>query len=119
MRKIYFLILIFAILTSCNLKEKMQKMERINTELEKEFKHPEINSNYHFGTEEDDNYIQINFYSFDLSEKTHSELEKMANMVNQFFLERNPEFDDLDFIEVRFTKSDKKTANSFVNFFFE
>ena len=51
MKRTYILLLIFSIATSCNLKEKLQKIEKINSELKKEFKHSEINSTYSFGTE--------------------------------------------------------------------
>lgn len=91
-------------------------MERINSDLQQEFKHPEINASFHFGTEEGDNYVKIDFYIVD---KAHSELEALATKVNKYFIENYPEYDKLDFIEVRFTKADKKTADSFVNFKFE
>lgn len=119
MKKINLLILIITIVTSCNLKETIQKLGKISAELEKEFKHSEINSTYHFGTEDDDNYFQISFYNYDLTEKTHSELEELANKINDFFVKKYPEYNDLDFLEVRFTKSDETNADSFVNFKFK
>jgi|TARA_B110000093_G_C12837046_1_gene353636 hypothetical protein len=119
MKRTYILLLIFSIATSCNLKEKLQKIEKINSELKKEFKHSEINSTYSFGTEENDDFFQINFFSYALSEKTHSELENMADKVHLFFREKHPEYNDLDYIEVRFSKFDKENTDSFVNFKFK
>lgn len=118
MKKIYILLLIIITSTSCNLKETLQKIQSINTELEKEFNHSEISSSYHFGTEENDNYFQINFYQYNLADKTHLELETLAKKVSWFFQEKYPEYDNLDFIEVRFSESDKENADSFVNFKF-
>lgn len=119
MKKVYILFLVCMISTSCNLKEALQKFQKINTELEGEFNHSEISSSYHFGTEENDNYFQIDFYNYNLADKTHSELEIKAKKVSWFFQEKHPEYDDLDFIEVRFTESDSENADSFVNFKFQ
>lgn len=119
MKKIYILLLIFSITTSCNIKEKLEKITKVNIELKKKFKHSEIYSTYNFGTEEDDNYFQINFFNYALSEKTHSELEKLANDVNLFFKKKHPEYNNLDFIEIRFSKYDKENSDSFVNFKFK
>lgn len=119
MKRTYILLLIFSIATSCNLKEKLQKIERINSELKKEFKHSEINSSYSLGTEENDDFFQINFYSYALSEKTHSELENIADKVHLFLIKKYPEYDNLDYIEVRFSKSNKENTDSFVNFKFK
>lgn len=119
MKKYIILLLIFSISTSCNIKEKLEKITKVNTELKKEFKHSEIYSTYNFGTEEDDNYFQITFFSYNMSDKTHSELEKLANEVNLFFKKKYPEYDNLDFIEIRFNKLDKENSDSFVNFKFK
>ena len=108
-----------AISTSCNLKETIQKIQRINAELEQEFEHSDISSSYNFGTEENDNYFQIDFHNYNMSDKTHSELESLANKVSDFFQEKHPEYDDLDFIEVRFSKSNEENTDSFVNFKFQ
>lgn len=119
MKRIFILLFIFSSLTSCNLKEKIQKISKINDELETEFKHDQIFSTFNFGTDEESNYFLISFYEYDLTNKTHSELETIAKKVKTFFKKNNPEYNNLDFIEIRFTKSDQETANSFVNFRFE
>jgi hypothetical protein len=54
-----------------------------------------------------------------MSDKTHSELESLANKVSDFFQEKHPEYDDLDFIEVRFSESNEENTDSFVNFKFQ
>lgn len=119
MQKLFLLIFIALSLHSCNLKEQIEKMNRINSNLETEFEHDNIDSTYHFGTEENDNYFQISFYEFDLTDKTHSELELLANRVQSYFVKKFPEFENLEFIEVRFSKSSEETADSFINFKFE
>jgi hypothetical protein len=119
MKKIYIVLLIFSITTSCNIKEKLKKITKVNTELKQKFEHSEIYSTYNLGTEENDNYFQINFFNYELSEKTHSEMEILANEVNLFFRKKHPEYDNLDFIEIRFSKSDKENTDSFVNFKFK
>ena len=106
-------------LLSCSLKDKIKRMQGINTALSKEFNHKNVNSSYHFGSEENDNYFQINFYNYELSNKTHSELENTATNIQAFFKKGYPEYDDLDFIEVRFRKSDLSTDDSYVNFKFK
>ncbi|WP_405207146.1 hypothetical protein [Aquimarina sp. LLG6339-5] len=119
MKKIYILLLLLFSIASCNLKEQIQKIREINNELETEFKHDEIYCAFNFGTDEETDYFLISFYEYDLTNKTHSELETLAKEVKTFFVKRNPEYDDLDFIEIRFTKSNQENANSYVNFRFE
>ena len=43
----------------------------------------------------------------------------MADKVHLFFREKHPEYNDLDYIEVRFSKFDKENTDSFVNFKFK
>ena len=119
MKKIYVLLLTFISITSCNLKEKLQKFQKINSDLETEFNHSEINTSYNSGTEDDDDYFQIDFYNYNIADKTHTELETLAKRVSWFFQENYPEYDDLDFIEIRFSESGKENSDSFVNFKFE
>ena len=116
MKKIKILILILLPLFSCNLEEQMEKMNKMNTKLENEFGHNDINCYYHWGSEEEDNYFQISFYNYDMSSKTHSELEKLAKKVEKFFKKQNTDFKNLEYIEVRFTKEDRSNAESFVSF---
>ncbi len=94
----------------------MEKMNKINTDFENEFGHNDISTSHHWGSEEGDNYFQITFYNFDMSDRQYSELEELAKKVQIFFGEQNYDFNDLEFIEVIFSKEDESNAESFVNF---
>jgi len=106
----------FLTLLSCNLDEKIEKMNKINSDLVNEFGHDDINSLHHWGTDDNDNYFQITFYNYNMSEKSYSELEELATEVRKYFIRQDYDFDDLEFIEIRFTKQDKSNADSFVIF---
>lgn len=117
MKKYFLFFLLFtSILYSCNLKESLTKLQKIDQEIEKQFKH-NVTTTYGFG-DSDGNYFRFTFYGFDMSEKTNLKLENMAVKVNKFFLNKYPKYEDLDFVEVRFTK-DASDSDSFVNFKFQ
>lgn len=115
-RSFLFFSIFISIIYSCNLKESLTKFQKIDEEIEKQFNH-DITTTYGFG-DSNGNYFRFTFYDFDISKKTNLELEKMAHKVNGFFLKKYPEYKELDFVEVRFTKYDS-TSDSFVNFKFE
>ncbi|MBW1294748.1 hypothetical protein [Aquimarina litoralis] len=121
MKKTYIFLSLLIVFTSCNFKERIQKIGTINDELQKEFKHEDILCGFNFGIDDDDesNYFLISFYNYDLSNKLYSQLEIEAIEVKQFFLNRYPEYRELDFIEIRFTKLNQDNAHSFVNFRFK
>ena len=119
MKKICLMILLFTILASCDIGGMLQKMAEIDTGLTEEFDHTDILTTIHLGTKNNDDYIQIDFNRYPVAKKAHSELELLANEVSLYFKEKYPEYDNLDFLEVRFTKADKENAESFVSFKFE
>lgn len=118
MRKTLLIVLLISTICSCNLSEQFKKIKQLNSELKKEFNHQNINGSYHFGTEDDDDYFQIDFYRYPISDKTNSELEIIASKVKDYIKSNYPEYDDLDYIEVRFTKESSDNAESFTNFKF-
>lgn len=75
-------------------------MNEVNKKLEKEFAHDNINCAHHRGSEEGDNYFQINFYNYDMSSKSYSELEELGKKVKWFFNKQNTGFKNLEYIEV-------------------
>lgn len=117
MKKYFLFFFIFiSIIYSCNLKESLTKFQKINKEIGKQFNH-DVTTTYGFG-DSDGDYFRFTFYDFDMSQKTNLQLERMAHKVNGFFLKKHPEYKELDFVEVRFTKDDSE-SDSFVNFKFE
>ncbi len=116
MKKIFPLFLIALTIFSCNLKEQIEKMGKIESDLEREFNHFEVSSIYHWGTEEGDNYLQISFYEYDMDSKTYFHLESTADSVFNYLKTYKTDFRNLEFMQVRFTKEVEEEAESFVNF---
>jgi len=111
------LLLSLILLTSCNLKETFKKYDEINNDLKVTFSHNKINLNQHWGSDENDNYILITFYDFNLESKSYKDLEKLSDKVIYRVLAKNTDYKKLDFIEVQFTNQDKsKDLDSYISF---
>jgi len=119
MKKITYFTIILLTITSCNLAEKFEKLNKLETELKQEFNHSNISISYSLGTEENDNFYQITFYEYNMTDKTHSELKTKANLVNSYFNRKISNKANIDYKEVRFTESNSDDATSFVNFKFD
>lgn len=121
MKKILSISLVFFLFTSCNLKEKLQKiskkLEIINSDLRKQFNHEKIFSDIGWGTSEGSNYVEVTFYEFNMDSKKHSELKTLSNKVIERLVFKNPKFKEKEFIEIRFTnKQQSEEINSFTKF---
>ncbi len=103
-------------MVSCNLKAQMEKIGKIEADLEKKFKHSEVYFNHHWGTEKGDNYLQVSFYEYDMDSKSYSQLESTADSVFSYIKTYKTDFEDLEFMQVRFTKEKDGEAESFVSF---
>lgn len=111
------LILSLILFTSCNLKEELKKYEEITDDLKTTFKHEKIRLNQHWGTEENEDFVLILFYDFDLESNSFEDLEKLSSKVIYRLIAKNISYKKLDYIEVRFTNSvDSGSINSFSSF---
>jgi hypothetical protein len=117
MKNYKFIFLLFLVLSSCNLKEKLAEMQNITNDLESHFNHDNINLVLSWGTDEDENNAQITFYEYNVSEKEYNEMKKTASEVSKRLTTKYEKFKNLDFVEVRFSEEMKKDKNSsFVTF---
>ena len=94
----------------------MEKIGKIETDLEKKFNHNELSFTHHWGSEKGDNYLQVSFYEYDMDSKPYSQLESTADSVFRYLKPYKTDFEDLEFMQVRFTKEKDEEAESFVNF---
>ncbi|AMM52187.1 hypothetical protein TH61_14715 [Rufibacter sp. DG15C] len=106
------------LVTSCDLKEKFEKMMQLKKDLAAAFHHEDVNLSMHRGTRENDNYTTITFYSYPVETTSYKELDTLANKVESFLHRQDPESRKLDCIEIKFTKepSSSTEAASFISF---
>jgi hypothetical protein len=108
---------IFLLFYSCNFKEKVAEMKTIDHDLETYFNYDKINVNISWGTEEENNNIIVTFYQYPLSTIAYSKLKETSNEVIDRLITKNPKFQDLFFIEVRFTEeNNSNNVSSFTSF---
>lgn len=115
--KKYTLAFIFVFLVSCNLRDRIAEMEKMDEELQAFFSHDDIVIAINWGTEKENNNVQVTFYQYDISNREYSELKSTANKVTSRLISNYPKFKKLNFIETRFTEEENKDENSsFVTF---
>lgn len=117
MKKTIFLIFLSVIFSSCNLADKLEQMQKMNDDLEQHFEHNHINMVIGFGTDDEDNNVEVTFYEYDLSSTEYQELKKISERVANRLNSKYPGLRKKSYIEVRFTEEIKSdNNNSFVNF---
>lgn len=113
----YSLALIFILLISCNLRDKIAEMEKMDEEIQSFFNHDDIVIAINWGTEEQHNNVQVTFYQYDVTNREYSELKSTANKVTTRLISNYPKFKKMNFIETRFTEEENNDDNSsFVTF---
>lgn len=93
-------------LTCCNLGEKVANIKRINADLSETFGHEHINTSVGWGTEQEDNHVQVTFSKYDVDSVSYNELKAIAASVTERLRTQNPDFRNANHIEVRFTKEE-------------
>ena len=115
--KAKIIILSLILFTSCNLKESLNKNKEINDDLKVTFNHVNIKLSQHWSTDENEDYVLVTFYNYDLESNSYKELEKLSSKVIYRLIAKNTSYKKLDYIEVRFTNSvDTDSINSFTSF---
>ena len=95
-------ILVFLVLSSCDLKEKVEKFKILEAELETQFEYNNINIGFGWGSSDESNYLRVTFSEYSISTKEYVEIKTIAKKVFEFVLTKDPTIKSLDFIEVRF-----------------
>jgi CO dehydrogenase/acetyl-CoA synthase gamma subunit (corrinoid Fe-S protein) len=116
MKRISFLICALLLFNSCDLKETFERIHKLESELKEEFKDPNISADFTLTNDEDSSFYQVSFYKYDIANKTNAELKARANKVYNFIIKKIGKNARLNYIEVRFTESEKDKAYSFTNF---
>ncbi|MEJ6792539.1 MAG: hypothetical protein QNK89_07365 [Lacinutrix sp.] len=92
-------------------------MKKIDNDLETHFEHEDINVNISWGTEEENNNITVKFYKYPILTIEYSKLKKTSNEVIDRLITKNPKFQDLYYIEVKFTEEiESDDISSFTSF---
>ena len=111
------LVIIVILLLSCNLRDKIEDMKKMDEEFQTFFNHDDIVIAINWGTEEENNNVQVTFYQYDVANSKYSELKNTSNKVKTRLISNYPNFNKLNFIETRFTEEENKDDNSsFVTF---
>lgn len=117
MNRINIVVIVSLFLISCNLGEKLEQMQKMNDDLEQHFQHHHINMIIGFGTNEEDNNIEVTFYEYDLASIDYKELKRLSEKVAKRLNSKYPNFRNKSYIEIRFTEESKSDDNSsFVSF---
>jgi len=117
MKRIGFLLALSLIFTSCNLAEKLEQIKKMNDDLEQYFDHHNINMVIGFGTDDEDNNVEVTFYEYDVSSIKYQKLKRISEKVVERLNSKYPTFRKKNYIEVIFTEESKnKENNSFVSF---
>ncbi|AGC78589.1 hypothetical protein LX97_02647 [Nonlabens dokdonensis] len=116
MKVTILLICTLLLFSSCDLKETFKRIQKLEFELQEEFNDPNISIDFTLSTEEDSSFYQVTFYEYDILDKTNAELKSKANLVYNFIVEKIGKNARLNYIEIRFTESDKDNAYSFTSF---
>lgn len=115
--KKHLYLLSFIILTSCNIGDTIKKREKINAELKDYLNDDNVNTSWSFGTDDENNYIHIDFTNYKFGTKTHQYLDSLSNDINNRIRTKFPEITKKTSIEVRYTQEeDIEFAKSFVIF---
>jgi hypothetical protein len=120
-KKLSYIAFVFLFIISCNFKEKfdkqMQLLDKVKVDLETHFNHQPIDIVSRWSTEEENNYLVITLYEYDMDVKTNSQLESLANSIIFRVTAKNANFENKQFIEVRFTNEpESEKLNSFTSF---
>jgi hypothetical protein len=92
-------------------------MKKMDEEFQTFFNHDDIVIAINWGTDEENNNVQVTFYQYDVANRKYSELKNMSNKVKTRLISNYPKFKKLNFIETRFTEEENKDDNSsFVTF---
>jgi hypothetical protein len=117
MRNRLYIFIVFIIFASCNLKEALDNVDKINSDLKPVFKHEKITTSIKTGTDAEDNNVQVTFYEYKFGAKTNKSLDSLALKIRNRIIEKNPQMKELDHIEIRFTEEKESENNSsFVSF---
>ena len=97
MKKLSFTVIVLLFFISCNFREnfdkKTQYLKKVQVDLETHFHHKPIGILTGWGTEDDDNYLMITLYDYNMDSKNNSELESLANSIIFRVTAKNPKFE--------------------------
>lgn len=117
MKKIVLPLILSLLINSCNLSEKFNQVQKINDDLEQHFGHDNISVSIGFGTDDEDNYVEVTFYEYGVSSIDYMVLKDISHKVSDRLKSKLPNLKSKQLIEVRFTEETKSdTNNSFVTF---
>lgn len=77
-----------------------------------------MNIHRNWGTEEEDNYLQVCFYQYPTRKKSNKELEKTGFQVTELLLTKYPELRRASYLEVLFTEQpySEESSDSFTSY---
>ncbi|WP_146171786.1 hypothetical protein [Flavobacterium magnum] len=107
----------FFTLISCGIGDSLKKRDEIEADLQKRFNTQDIGVTVSWGTETEQNYVNVDFTNYNLNSRNHNYLDSLSKTVFKRIREKFPEIRNRKKIVVRFTaEQNADSAKSVISF---